>query len=50
MTASAVEQSRGNRTGVYDTTITNQNGHVVALFRGKSYQVRGDVIQSENNQ
>ncbi|HEV8078135.1 MAG TPA: hydroxyphenylacetyl-CoA thioesterase PaaI [Marinobacter sp.] len=50
LTASAVEQSRGNRTGVYDITITNQNGHVVALFRGKSYQVRGEVIQSENNQ
>ncbi|MCL1487400.1 hydroxyphenylacetyl-CoA thioesterase PaaI [Marinobacter sp. M3C] len=50
LTASAVEQSRGNRTGVYDITITNQDGHVVALFRGKSYQVRGEVIQSENNQ
>ena len=50
LTASAAEQSRGNRTGVYDITITNQNGHVVALFRGKSYQVRGEVIQSENNQ
>jgi acyl-CoA thioesterase len=50
LTASAVEQSRGNRTGVYDIAITNQNGHVVALFRGKSYQVRGEVIQSENNQ
>jgi len=50
LTANAVEQSRGNRTGVYDITITNQDGHVVALFRGKSYQVRGEVIQSENNQ
>lgn len=49
LTANAVEQSRGNRTGVYDITITNQNGHVVALFRGKSYQVRGEVIQSEND-
>jgi acyl-CoA thioesterase len=29
--------------------MTNQEGHVVALFRGKSYQVRGEVIQSENN-
>lgn len=50
LTANAVEQSRGNRTGVYDITLTNQNGHVVALFRGKSYQVRGEVIQSENDQ
>ncbi|MBL1273275.1 MAG: acyl-CoA thioesterase [Marinobacter maritimus] len=50
LTANAVEQSRGNRTGVYDITVTNQNGHVIALFRGKSYQVRGEVIQSENDQ
>ncbi|MEH6562655.1 MAG: phenylacetic acid degradation protein PaaD, partial [Marinobacter sp.] len=49
-TANAVEQSRGNRTGVYDITLTNQNGHVIGLFRGKSYQVRGEVIQSENDQ
>lgn len=50
LTANAVEQSRGNRTGVYDITLTNQNGHVIALFRGKSYQVRGEVIQSETDQ
>lgn len=50
LTANAVEQSRGNRTGVYDITINNQNGQTVALFRGKSYQVRGEVIQPENNQ
>ncbi|WP_144821183.1 hydroxyphenylacetyl-CoA thioesterase PaaI [Marinobacter piscensis] len=50
LTATAVEQSRGNRTGVYDITLTNQDGHVIALFRGKSYQVRGEVIQSENDQ
>ncbi len=50
LTATAIEQSRGNRTGVYDITINNQNGQLVALFRGKSYQVRGEVIQSENDQ
>lgn len=43
LTASAEELSRGNRTGVYDITITNQDGQVVAYFRGKSYQVRGSV-------
>lgn len=50
LTANAAEQSRGNRTGVYDITITNQDRHVVALFRGKSYQVRGEVIPSEGDQ
>ncbi|HZJ94508.1 MAG TPA: hydroxyphenylacetyl-CoA thioesterase PaaI [Thiopseudomonas sp.] len=43
LTASAKELSRGNRMGVYDITITNQDDQVVAYFRGKSYQVRGSV-------
>ena len=49
LTATAEEQSRGGRTGVYDITLTNQDGRTVALFRGKSYQVRGPVINSEEN-
>ena len=47
LTATAQELSRGNRTGVYDITITNQNQQVVAYFRGKSYQVRGSVRRLE---
>lgn len=47
LTATAEEQSRGGRTGVYDITLTNQDGRTVALFRGKSYQVRGAVINPE---
>lgn len=49
LTATAEEQSRGGRTGVYDITLTNQDGRIVALFRGKSYQVRGPVIHSEEH-
>jgi acyl-CoA thioesterase len=45
--ASAEERSRGNRTGIYDITITNQDKQVVAYFRGKSYQVRGSVRRLE---
>ena len=29
---------------VYDTTIRNAGGKVVALFRGKSYRIAGEVI------
>lgn len=47
LTAVAEEQSRGNRTGIYDITLTNQDGRTVALFRGRSYQVSGTVIHSE---
>lgn len=49
LTATAEERSRGSRTGVYDITITNQDGQTVALFRGKSYQVRGSVRRLEEN-
>lgn len=47
LTATAEERSRGNRTGIYDITITNQDNQVVAYFRGKSYQVRGSVRRLE---
>lgn len=44
LTAEAVERSLSGRTGVYDITVSRQNGEVVALFRGKSYRIRGEVI------
>ena len=44
LTAHAIEQSRSGRTGVYDITVTNQDGVRIALFRGKSYQISGEVI------
>ncbi|WP_166268562.1 hydroxyphenylacetyl-CoA thioesterase PaaI [Marinobacter caseinilyticus] len=47
--ATAEEQARGGRTGVYDITLTNQDGRKVALFRGRSYEVRGTVRGSEEN-
>ncbi len=47
--ASAVELSRKGRTGLYDVRIENQRGELIALFRGKSYQVRGTVLAQEND-
>ncbi len=44
LTAEAVEQSRSKKTGVYDVTVTNQDGKRVALFRGKSHQINGEVL------
>jgi acyl-CoA thioesterase len=46
LTAEAIEQSRAGRTGVYDVTVTNQDGTRIALFRGKSYQVSGAVLEA----
>ena len=44
--AEAIEQSRTGRLGVYDITVTNQYGKPIALFRSKSYQIKGEVIGS----
>lgn len=45
LTAEAVEQSRAGRTGVYDISVSNQDGVRIALFRGKSHQISGEVLQ-----
>ena len=42
--AEAVEQSLSGRTGVYDVTVRTRTGRTVALFRGKSYRINGEVI------
>lgn len=42
--AEAVEQSLSGRTGVYDITVRNAAGKTIALFRGKSYRINGEVI------
>jgi acyl-CoA thioesterase len=44
--AEAVERALLGRTGVYDVTVTNQEGRTIALFRGRSYRVTGEVIPS----
>ena len=42
--AEAVEQSASGRTGVYDITVRTTGGKTIALFRGKSYRINGEVI------
>ncbi|OBS31191.1 phenylacetic acid degradation protein PaaD [Tepidimonas fonticaldi] len=42
--AEAVERSLAGRTGVYDITVRVRGGRTVALFRGKSYRIGGEVI------
>ena len=43
LTASGREQGLEGRNGVYDMRVENQKGELVALFRGKSTQVKGEV-------
>ena len=42
--AEAVERSLSGRTGVYDVTVRTSAGKTIALFRGKSYRINGEVI------
>ncbi|CAD6555501.1 Acyl-coenzyme A thioesterase PaaI [Paraburkholderia kirstenboschensis] len=44
LTAEAVEQTLNGRTGIYDIRVTNRAGDTVAMFRGKSAQIKGSVI------
>jgi acyl-CoA thioesterase len=41
--AEAVEQALLGKTGIYDITVTSQDGRTIALFRGKSHRVAGHV-------
>ena len=45
LTAHARERSVSGRTGVYDIEVTNQRGETIALFRGKSYRIKGHVVE-----
>ncbi|MBB5412442.1 acyl-CoA thioesterase [Paraburkholderia sp. HC6.4b] len=44
LSAEAVEQTSSGRTGIYDIRVTNRAGETVAMFRGKSAQIRGHLI------
>lgn len=44
LTAVAQERSLAGRTGIYDVTITNQDGKQLALFRGRSYRIKGQIV------
>jgi acyl-CoA thioesterase len=44
LTAEAVEQTLSGRTGIYDIRVTNRAEETVAMFRGKSAQIKGNLI------
>lgn len=47
LTAEATEQVRKGRAGITDVTVTNQDGEVLALFRGNSRTLSGRVSEGE---
>ncbi|AWI76542.1 phenylacetic acid degradation protein PaaD [Parazoarcus communis] len=44
LSAEAREVSASGRTGVYDITVTNQTGELIAVMRGKSYRMKGRPV------
>ena len=44
LTATCREQSKAGRTGVYDIEVVNQRGERLALFRGRSYTMKGKPV------
>lgn len=47
LTCEGVERLLQGRHGIYDMTVANQKGEVVAMFRGKSAQIPGTVFPEE---
>ena len=47
LTAAAVELWRSRRSGIYEITVTNQRGERIALFRGRSHRIDGQVVSAE---
>lgn len=47
LTCEGQEQTLQGRHGIYDMKVTNQKGEVVAMFRGKSAQIPGQVFPEE---
>jgi acyl-CoA thioesterase len=46
LTAHAVERNRSGRSGIYDVTVRNAHGDVVAEFRGHSRTIAGTLLAS----
>ena len=44
LTARAVEVNKAGRTGVYDIEVRNQRDERVAVFRGRSYTMKGRPV------
>jgi len=44
LTAEASELWRTRRHGIYEIVVANQRGERIALFRGRSYRVDGQVV------
>lgn len=44
LVAVARERALGGKSGVYDVEVSDEAGSLVALFRGRSYRLRGNMV------
>ena len=47
LTARAHEVTTSGRSGVYDATVTNQDGTIIAVMRGNSRTIKGQHFEEE---
>jgi acyl-CoA thioesterase len=47
LTAEASELWRSRRSGIYEISVCNQRGECIALFRGRSHRIDGQVVSEE---
>jgi acyl-CoA thioesterase len=47
LTAEARELWRTKRNGLYEIVVFNQHGERIALFRGRSYRIDGQLVRAE---
>lgn len=45
LTAEAKELHNGKSTGLYHITVTNQSGHIVALFKGTCFRTQKSLLK-----
>jgi len=48
LTARGVEKQRAGRSGIYDITVTREDGTVIAEFRGHSRTIEGKILSGDN--
>jgi acyl-CoA thioesterase len=46
--ATATEQHRGGRSGIYDVVVTNQDAVDVAIFRGRSHMTSKSILPAND--
>lgn len=44
LTARAIERQKQGRSGIYDITVTREDGVVIAEFRGHSRTIEGEIV------